>query len=416
MGGRDVAQAQRKSVTAEEWALGITGLALVGGGLYLLDRKGLITIPGLPKPTSRSTSTAKFPQLNIAPQNLPAHVTNRCGTVTVSFGQSTKVPGYVILGRYTNGVLVSQYYQPVSQSGNLLTSGLWVGGYACPSTATHTPISTHTTTPAPSNVYGWKFVGIRTINGHTAKCYVAQNGATLSGLQVITGVYYGTIAIQNGIQNPNQIQIGQTVCVSAGSSVTPVSTPKTTPRQSFPQLNVAAQVLPSSVTTNRCGTVYYSYGMSSVSGYAVIAKYVNTKLVAQYYQAATSTSPWRNKGYHTGGSACASTTPKTTPKASQCKTGYFARYESYDGTTYCFPAFPLHINSSQVGIKSSVIPKGSSLVYFAGTVYAKSPPSIPFPNVGTYMVVTYTWNGNTFAFKSWTTTNTKPSRVYTFNT
>lgn len=302
------------------------------GGLYLLDRKGLITIPGLPKPTSRSTSTAKFPQLNIAPQNLPAHVTNRCGTVTVSFGQSTKVPGYVILGRYTNGVLVSQYYQPVSQSGNLLTSGLWVGGYACPSTATHTPISTHTTTPAPSNVYGWKFVGIRTINGHTAKCYVAQNGATLSGLQVITGVYYGTIASQNGISNPNVIQIGQTVCVATGSAA---STPKTTPRSGFPQLRVAAQVLPSSVTTNRCGTVYYSYGMSSVAGYAVIAKYVNTKLVAQYYQAATGTSPWRNKGYHTGGSACSGSSVSTSSPS-----GYFHLSQRQYGVDVYGPAIP----------------------------------------------------------------------------
>ena len=398
-------------ITAEEWALGITGVVLLGGGLYLLDRRGILHIPGLPS----STATKTPPSLDIAPQNLPNVVPadHRCGTVYVSFGQSTNRPGYIIVGKYSNGKLVAQYYQPASDAPNFNAAGSWAGGVACSSSVSRTPVRTTRVTPTPSNVYGWTYVGTKTVNGRTAKCYVAQNGATLSGLQVITGVYYGTIASQNGIQNPNDIQIGQTVCVATGAAA---STPKTTPRSGFPQLRVAAQVLPSSVTTNRCGTVYYSYGMSSVAGYAVIAKYVNTKLVAQYYQAVSNNSPWRNKGYHTGGSACASTTPKTTPKASQCKTGYFARYESYDGTTYCFPAFPLHINSSQVGIKSSVISKGSSLVYFAGTVYAKSPPSIPFPNVGTYMVVTYTWNGNTFAFKSWTTTNTKPSRVYTFNT
>ena len=101
-------------ITAEEWALGITGVVLLGGGLYLLDRRGILHIPGLPS----STATKTPPSLDIAPQNLPNVVPadHRCGTVYVSFGQSTNRPGYIIVGKYSNGKLVAQYYQPASDA------------------------------------------------------------------------------------------------------------------------------------------------------------------------------------------------------------------------------------------------------------------------------------------------------------
>lgn len=363
-------------ITAEEWALGITGVVLLGGGLYLLDRRGILHIPGLPS----STATKTPPSLDIAPQNLPNVVPadHRCGTVYVSFGQPTNRPGYIIVGKYNNGKLVAQYYQPASDAPNFNAAGSWVGGVACTSSVSRTPVRTPRVTPTPSNVYGWTYVGTKTVNGRTAKCYVAQNGATLSGLQVITGVYYGTIATQNGIQNPNQIQIGQTVCVATGAAA---STPKTTPRSGFPQLQVAAQTLPSGVTTNRCGTVYYSYGMSSVAGYAVIAKYVNTKLVAQYYQAVSNNSPWRNKGYHTGGSACSGGQSTGHP-------GYFSVGYKY-GLPLLAPAIPTKWPLSVP------IPYASPILGNCAWVFLGHPlnKSTGVPVTTLYTVASYNQNG-----------------------
>ncbi len=369
----------RATITAEEWALGLTGVGLMAGGLYLLNRDGIIHLPGLPS----STAKQKVPSaLNIAPQNLPSIVptAHRCGTVYVSFGASTSRSGSIIVGKYTNGKLVAQYYQAATDAPNFNAAGSWTGGYACTTAVSHTPVTTQRTTPTPSNVYGWKFTGTKTVNGQTAKCYVAQNGATLSGLQVITGVYYGTIASQNGISNPSQIQIGQTVCVTPSSAA---STPKTTPR-GFPALNVATQTLPSSVTSGRCGTVYYSYGMSSVSGYAVIAKYTNGKLVAQYYQAASSTSPWRNKGYHTGGYACAVTTAQ--------HPGYFSVGYKY-GLPLLAPSIPTKwpLNTA--------IPYASPLLNHCVWLFIKHPlnKNTGQPVSNLYTVASYnqdgTWTG-----------------------
>lgn len=192
----------------EDVGLAAGALVLVGGGLYLLDKQGVLHLPHLG--TSHPSTTSRTPVLDVAPQTLPSHVTRRCGTVYVSFGSSTAKPGYIIVGQYVNGKLTAQYYQPATQSASFDPAGSYVGGYVCG----QSPSSSST---AQSATYGWVDLG----NG----CYQAQPGATLSGLGVITGMSYATLAALNCLSNPNYVQVGQVICThqmpcigSSGSS------------------------------------------------------------------------------------------------------------------------------------------------------------------------------------------------------
>lgn len=165
------------------------------------------TVTRTPRYTPQRTprSTPRNPQG--VPATLPNFVTRRCGTVYVSFGASTAKPGYIVVGQYVNGRLVTAYWQPRTQSPSFDPAGSWVGGYECQTGTTHS-----STTPA---IYGWADLG----NG----CYQAQKGATLSGLAQAVGMSYQTLASLNGLSNPNYIQVGWVICThqtaaSGGSS------------------------------------------------------------------------------------------------------------------------------------------------------------------------------------------------------
>lgn len=117
-------------------------LALVGGGTLLLAGGGALwyfsqnrasSTPS-PSPSNSSggtPSSSGLPVLKVAPLALPSYVTRRCGTAYVSFGLSPANAQYVMVGEYTDGQLVAQYYQPVSVAGSFQTAGSWVGGDAC---------------------------------------------------------------------------------------------------------------------------------------------------------------------------------------------------------------------------------------------------------------------------------------------
>lgn len=73
-------------------------------------------------------------------------------------------------------------------------------------------------------------------------------------------------------------------------------------------LRVAPLGLPSSVT-RWCGTVYLSLGVSpSNSSQVIIGKYINGALAEQYLQTVSGNSPFRTKGYWTGGVDCVQST------------------------------------------------------------------------------------------------------------
>lgn len=92
---------------------------------------------------------------------------------------------------------------------------------APPAPATSAPSSASSTVPPVSGgptvgqvINLWQYQG----NG----CWKALAGATLSGLGAVVGMSYETLAAINGIPNPNDIQIGQTVCTTGGAT-TPVN-------------------------------------------------------------------------------------------------------------------------------------------------------------------------------------------------
>lgn len=183
------------STRTEERVLeGLAGAVVIGGVWYVLSqRKSTVT----PTPIIGSTPTPKV--LNIAPQNLPNSVTQRrCGTGYLSFGSSTTRPGYIIVGKYVNQKLASQYYR--SKTNTTFDQGIWpanwVGGYDC---------SQPSQQSNPSNTaaqYGWLALG----NG----AYRAQSGATLSGLGVVTNIAYATLAAYNCLPTPYYVYVGQT--------------------------------------------------------------------------------------------------------------------------------------------------------------------------------------------------------------
>ena len=205
--------------TWEDVGIGVGALGLIAGGIYILDKQGLIHLPSLGHPSSSG-----LPTLNYAPQTLPSHVPVRCGTVFVSFGPSPVNHAYIIVGKYTNAKLVDQYYQPATQDTSFDTAGHYAGGYQCGNTSTSTGGSGSTS--AKSSGKGWAPVG----HG----CYVAGPGATLSALAAALGTSYYRLAQINHISNPNVIQVGQKVGYpnACGSSVssTPSSTPQSTGR------------------------------------------------------------------------------------------------------------------------------------------------------------------------------------------
>lgn len=203
--------------TWEDIGIGVGALALIGGGVYILDKQGLIHLPHLgPSSSSSSSSSTSLPTLNVAPQTLPSHVPVRCGTVYVSFGPSPHNSAYIMVGKYTNAKLVSQYYQPAVQGASFNTAGQYTGGYQCGNTSTSTGGSG--STPAQTAAKGWSPVG----NG----CYQAQPGATLSGLAAALGTNYQNLATINHLKNANYIVVGQVICTSSNAPVSGGVTPK----------------------------------------------------------------------------------------------------------------------------------------------------------------------------------------------
>lgn len=128
----------------QEWVLGGLGAGLVGYSLYELHKRG-VHIPGCPPnkqpthpsptstagPSSPGKTTQRKGPPRIAPTNLPAHVTRRCGTAYVSFGTATHKPGYIIVGKYVNGRLAVEYYQQSRVNPRFDPVGSWVGGRTC---------------------------------------------------------------------------------------------------------------------------------------------------------------------------------------------------------------------------------------------------------------------------------------------
>ena len=196
--------------TWEDVGIGVGALGLIAGGVYILDKQGLIHLPSFVHPSTTTTShsstttshsSSGLPALNVAPQTLPSSVPVRCGTVYVSFGPSPHDSNMIMVGKYTNAKLIDQYYQPATQSSSFNTAGAYAGGYQCGNTSTSSGGSGSSS--AQSAAKGWADIG----NG----CYVAQSGATLGGLAAALGTSYYNLAKINGISNPNVIQIGQHV-------------------------------------------------------------------------------------------------------------------------------------------------------------------------------------------------------------
>lgn len=189
--------------TWEDVGIGVGAIGLIAGGVYILDKQGLIHLPSFvhPSTTTTSHSSSGLPALNVAPQTLPSSVPVRCGTVYVSFGPSPHDSNMIMVGKYTNAKLIDQYYQPATHSSSFNTAGAYAGGFQCGNTSTSSGGSGSSS--AQSAAKGWADIG----NG----CYVAQSGATLSGLAAALGTSYYTLANINHISNPNVIQIGQHV-------------------------------------------------------------------------------------------------------------------------------------------------------------------------------------------------------------
>ena len=193
--------------TWEDVGIGVGALGLIAGGVYILDKQGLIHLPSFLHPSSSG-----LPTLNYAPQTLPSHVPVRCGTVFVSFGPSPVNHAYIIVGKYTNAKLVDQYYQPATANASFNTAGQYAGGYQCGNTSTGSGGSGSSGSQAANK--GW-------IEHDGGAYYVAAPGATLSGLGVVVGKSYTTLAHYNCLSNPNAISIGQKVYTtqqSCGSS------------------------------------------------------------------------------------------------------------------------------------------------------------------------------------------------------
>ncbi len=141
----------------------------------------------------------------------------RCGTVYVSFGPSPHNSAYIMVGKYTNAKLVSQYYQPAVANASFNTAGQYTGGYQCGNTSTSTGGSGSGESRAASS--GWAKLS----NGG----YQAQPGATLSSLGALLGISYFQLAAYNCIGVNSIIQVGQVIfptqqsCHGAGSGGSP---------------------------------------------------------------------------------------------------------------------------------------------------------------------------------------------------
>ena len=181
-------------------------LALVGGGTLLVagsaalwyfsqNRANTIT----PTP-SGSGASGTLPPLKVAPLTLPSFVTRRCGTAYVSFGLSPNNAQYVMVGEYTDGQLVAQYYQPASAAGSFQTAGSWVGGDACAGAGSGS------SAPSCQSMY-------------TVPVYNGSNAldATMSGLAIKFNTTAQAIINANSAQYPNisanYLQAGWSLCI-----------------------------------------------------------------------------------------------------------------------------------------------------------------------------------------------------------
>ena len=94
--------------------------------------------------------------------------------------------------------------------------------------------------------------------------------------------------------------------------------------------SIAPSTLPSAVTTNRCGDVYVSFGVSTADPAKVIlGKYVNKKLVAEYYQKVSVSTAMTTAGHAVGGDPCHATSRTTHHTASPTPSGSLASKHSW---------------------------------------------------------------------------------------
>ena len=187
-------------------------LALAGGGTLLLAGGAALwyfsqnrssATPSTPSNSSSGSfsNVSGLPILKVAPLTLPSYVTRRCGTAYVSFGLSPANAQYVMVGEYTDGQLVAQYYQLASVAGSFQTAGSWVGGDACAGSG-----SGSSSTPSCQTMYTVPFY-----NGSNAL------DATMSGIAIKFNTTVQAIINANIAKYPtisaNYIQGGWTLCI-----------------------------------------------------------------------------------------------------------------------------------------------------------------------------------------------------------
>lgn len=119
------------------WAWSIGGSAAIAGlglgGYALWHARQMAQTHAGTTATAIVTTRASIAtsSSNRAPQQLPSAVTQRCGTVYVSFGLWPGQPDTADIAKYVNGGLVAQYPQREPAGSPWFTAGTWSGGVPC---------------------------------------------------------------------------------------------------------------------------------------------------------------------------------------------------------------------------------------------------------------------------------------------
>lgn len=186
-------------------------LALVGGGtllaaggaaLWYFSQNRSTTTPSTPSASASggSSSSGTLPTLKVAPLTLPSYVRRRCGTAYVSFGLSPANAQYVMVGEYTDGQLVAQYYQLASVAGSFQTAGSWVGGDACAGSGSGSSQFCQTTFTVQA------YTGGTSAQAGTLSGIAAKFNTTVQAIIDANIAKYPTISA-------NYIQPGWTLCI-----------------------------------------------------------------------------------------------------------------------------------------------------------------------------------------------------------
>lgn len=180
-------------------ALAGGGALLVAGGvtLWFLSQASAAASSTSPSSSSPGSSSGTLPILRVAPLTLPSYVTRRCGTAYVSFGPAPSNSQYIMVGQYTDGQLVAQYYQAATVLPSFNTAGSWAGGDVCGSSNSSTACQATVTVP----VY----------NGSNAQ------EATLSGIAAQFNTTVQAIITANQARYPaisaSYVQAGWALCI-----------------------------------------------------------------------------------------------------------------------------------------------------------------------------------------------------------